>query len=653
MGTRLPSQRARLWRVACILAPILCLAAGRATATASLPDPVASYTIDVRYDAQNHSLSGRETIAWRNTAPQATAELRFHLYQNAFANSRSSFMNEAGEDWLDWAEQYPDPWGYTEIASVVVAGDERVGEATFVQPDDGNVEDRTVLAVPLTKAVAPGGRLTIEIEFTTKLPRVFSRSGYAGPFAFAAQWFPKLGVFDDRGWNCHQYHYTTEFYADFGTYDVTLDVPAESVVGATGELRQDEPPREGRRRLRFIADAVHDFAFAIDPRFEILERDIADVRVRLLIQPVHADQAERYLGSLQAAMTYYRETVGPYPYPTLTLVDPGFDATATGGMEYPQLITLGTTWWMPRGLRVPEIVTVHEFGHQYWHGMVANNEFEEAWLDEGVNSYFEGRIMDATYGAASYVDLFGFRVDSLTDARAGYLRSTSKDPITRAAWQFLDRRSYGAISYAKAALALETLARRFGEEKVTAALTEYFREWRFRHPKGPDLVAALGRSIDDDIGPFVAQVIEGTGVVDYAVTRVSSVEVPPLTGRPFDGMRAGQPQSPPPEEPPHYRSEVVVERLGDVQFPVQIEVQFDDGTSTTERWDGIDRWKRFEYAGSQRVDWAVIDPRMALPLDVNRLNNSRMRAAGTRGIVRLTSRWGFWFQSVLHILTGL
>src|SRR5262249_57390475 len=158
-----------------------------------------------------------------------------------------------------------------------------------------------------------------------------------------------------------------------------------------------------------------------------------------------------------AALQRYREWIGPYPYPLLTIVDPGPGGSRAGGMEYPTLITVGTAWWLPRGLRLPEIVTVHEFGHQYWYGMVASNEFEEAWLDEGINSYVEGRIMDDAYGAASYVDLFGLRFSSRTLQRLRYLANAQHDPLTRPAWQFLDRASYSAVTYAKTALVLDTL----------------------------------------------------------------------------------------------------------------------------------------------------------------------------------------------------
>src|SRR5207244_138941 len=96
----------------------------------------------------------------------------------------------------------------------------------------------------------------------------------------------------------------------------------------------------------------------------------------------------------------------------------------------------------------------------------------------------------------------------------------------------------------------------------------------------------------------------------------------------------------------HYHSEVIVERIGGVRVPIDIQIGFDDGTITDDHWDGEDRWRRLEFTGPRRVEWAVVDPNHNLPLDVNQLNNSRMRDPGTWGIARITARWGFWFQNV-------
>jgi len=418
-------------------------------------------------------------------------------------------------------------------------------------------------------------------------------------------------------------------------------------------LRDEHDNADGTKTLHFVAEDVHDFAWTVDPRFRVIERAIDGTTVRLLIQPNHSSQVDRHFEAAATALRRYADWIGAYPYRQLTIVDPGPGAGRAGGMEYPMLITAGTTWWMPSRLRFPERVVVHEFGHQYWYGMVASNEFEEAWLDEGVNTYVEGRIMDASYGAASWADVFGLRIGSTVEQRLAYLTATQHDPMVRRAWQFLDRRSYTAISYAKTALVFDTLDGLLGGEPVRDALRAYFAQWRFRHPTGDDLLPAISAAVGQDLHWYFDQVVSGTDLLDYAVTRVDAEESPGFAGYPFTGGQAGPEATPQKPAEKQYRSEVVVERLGGVQLPVDVQIMFEDGTVSNERWDGRDRWKRFEFTGPQRVEWAVVDPNGILPLDVNRLNNSRMREAGTRGIVRIASRWGFWFQNLIWVLTGL
>lgn len=614
---------------------------------------IANYRIDATYDATTHTIRAHETLTWHNTTREAATDLYFHLYLNAFANSRSSFMRESGNAWVDWIDLHPDGWGYIEVTAVRIANTDRSAHMQFVHPDDDNFDDRTVFRLPLQTPVHAGASVEVELEFVAKLPKVFARTGYAGPFAFIGQWFPKIGVYENGAWNCHQYHATTEFFADFGVYDVTLTVPITGVVGATGVLQDSHDNHDGTKTLRFLAEDVHDFAWTIDPRFQRRENTIDGTGIDLLLQPGHADQAKRILRAAGAAIARYRDWFGPYPYPKLTIVDPGPGGGRAGGMEYPTLITIATAWWIPEELRVPEFLTVHEFGHQYWYGVVASNEFEAAWLDEGINTYVEGRIMDEVYGPGSYVDLLGLRVDSVALQRARYVMQARHDPLTRPAWRFLDRSSYAAISYSKTALVLDTLDRYLGDDRLRRALASYFQRWRFRHPRGADFRAAVEQSVGEDLRWYFDRVVQGTGVLDYAVTRVTAEKAYNLTGYPLaDGGQVGEAVTPEVTGPPRYHNEVVVERLGTVRMPVDVQISFDDGSLANERWDGNERWKRFESTGTQRVEWAIVDPHVALPLDVNRLNNSRMRESGTRGIVRLASRWGFWFQNLLYFLSG-
>jgi hypothetical protein len=635
------------------VAILVSLASARASAERALSRRIANYAITATYDAQAHWLSGRAVIRWHNTTRVAAPDLCFHLYLNAFANSESTFMRGLGGAGVDWQERHPDGWGYIEVRALRIGERDLTAQLQFVQPDDANPHDRTVARLPLEAPVRPGGSIEVDVEFVAQLPAILARTGHAGSFAMVAQWFPKLGVFRNGTWNCHQYHRNTEFFADFGVYDVTLTVPQAAVVGATGVLQAEHGNADGTKTLKFHAADVHDFAWALDPRFRVFERTVDNVAVRLLMQPNHVGQVARHVDAVRTALRYYRSWIGDYPYPQLTIVDPGPGGRQAGGMEYPTLITVGTTWWMPEAIRLPEAVTIHEFGHQYWYGMVASNEFEDAWLDEGINTYLEARIMDAAYGPGSYVNLFGIEASSVPLLRLRYLMAASQDPMVRPAWEFRDTRSYVAVTYAKTALALETLARFIGHDRLQQGLQRYFQRWQFRHPDADAFLTALEEGAGSELDWYVDAVVRGTGILDYAVTQAEATEIEPFVGYPFADGTVGELQSPAESLDRWFRSEVVVERLGDVVMPVNLQIVFDDGTNTSETWDGRDRWKRFEYRGNQRVEWAVVDPGDTMPLDFNRLNNSRMRGAGTRGIVRLVLRWAFWFQSLVLLSTGL
>jgi hypothetical protein len=234
-----------------------------------------------------------------------------------------------------------------------------------------------VVRVVLPRPVAPGESLTFDVAFTAQLPRVFARTGYVRDYALVGQWFPKLGVYEPAGrrgrttggWNCHQFHATSEFYADFGHYRVAMTVPSTHVLGATGVRVSRTDHGNGTTTYVHEQSNVHDFAWTVDPRFvevrrrfdaarevseaearavaDLLDRPIEAVRlsnveVILLMQPDHLAQTERYLRAAMLAIKWFGLWYGRYPHQTLTIVDPAPGAGGSGGMEYPTFITAGT-----------------------------------------------------------------------------------------------------------------------------------------------------------------------------------------------------------------------------------------------------------------------------------------------------------------------
>jgi hypothetical protein len=608
---------------------------------------IANYDISVSLNAKDKMISATETLVWRNTSRDRITELQFHLYLNGFRKSESTFMKES-QGSSRGAAMDVGGWGWINIDAIAIRGGEDLtAKMEFIHPDDGNAADQTVMRVRLARPVLPNQTITLDISFTAKMPTVFARTGYYDDFFMVAQWFPKIGVYEPAGmryattgqWNCHQFHANTEFYADYGVYNVDITVPRSFVVGATGVRERERLNGDTTKTLFYHAEDVHDFAWTASPRYEVVEDTWEHVAIRLLIQPEHRDQAERYIQSTKAALQYFHDWVGKYPYPNLTIVDPPIKAFGAAGMEYPTLITGGSIYGMIEGLKLTELVTVHEFGHQYWYGLVGNNEFEEAWLDEGINQYSETRIMDETYGVkTSNVDFLGYRLGDLESARQGYLgMSNPKIAPTRLnGWEY-KAGGYGNLTYSKTAVFMSTLERLLGRPVMDEIMRTYFERWKFRHPSSRDFIAVvneitknrLGSKYGNDMNWYFDQVLYGTDICDYELTSIRNRRI----SRP-EGVL--------------YEAWVVVSRLGEVRMPVEVLVHFDSGKEVREQWDGQARWKEFKYTGDDRIQWAMVDPDEVLQIDINFLNNSKTLDVDSTPAWKYTVKFLFWIQNILQ-----
>jgi len=300
---------------------------------------------------------------------------------------------------------------------------------------------------------------------------------------------------------------------------------------------------------------------------------------------------------------------------------------------------------MPNGVLLPEIVVEHEFGHQYWYGMVATNEFEEAWLDEGINSYTEAKVMDALYGVnTSFFNTPYFTMGEQEYQRTAYLGIPDTDPLTRFAWQFRSSNAYGSVTYGKTATVLLTLEKYIGEDTMRQALHTYFMRYRFTHPTGTDFMKTIEEVSGKDLGWYFDQAIKGTQILDYEVGAVRSDPVDWWESSPMGKPKSGQ----------VYRNRVVIQRAGDFIAPVDVLVKFDDGQTATEHWDGRDRWIRYTYDKTAKAVSAEIDPTHQVLLDRDQFNNSRTVEEDSRGTQKLRTLWTFaleWFSQALAWLT--
>jgi hypothetical protein len=605
----------------------------------------ANYSIDARLDHASRTIAGRETIRWRNISAIPATELQFHLYWNAWRDAESTWMRErrlAGNR----DETLPDAWGRIDVGRIRVAGTDVTASQRFIAPDDGNTADRTVMTVPLPLPVPPQDGVEVEIEWTAKVPRPFSRTGYVGNYYFIVQWFPKIGVLEDGGWNTHQFHSPTEFYADFGVYDVRLTVPAGWVVGASGRETSRTNNADGTATHTYRGEDIHDFAWTTSPDFiearQTFEHPtLPEVEMRLLLQPEHAGQAQRHFDATIACLKYYGEWFGPYPYGYVTIVDPAYQS-GSGGMEYPTLFTAGTRWIAPRAVTQPEGVTVHEAGHQFWYGIVASNEFEHAWMDEGLNTFSTARTIDHAFSPNYYSQRYfgGFipwvfhdipiRRETDGNRLAGYRAVAESDAQATPTFRYWPGAA-SPITYNKTALWLNTLEKHLGWPTLQKAMSAYFERWQFRHPQPDDFFHALNEASGQDLTWFINEAHRSSNAFDYGVQE--------LTSEPF-----GEPAA----SGRRYRTTVVARRFGEAFFPVDVVTTFRGGAQVRERWDGRERRRIWVYERSEQAIAAQVDPERVLLLDVNYTNNSwTLEPRADAAALKWSLKWMVWLQDLM------
>lgn len=613
---------------------LIFLSAGQLLFGQSISPRIANYKIEVALDVEKKTLQGEQKIIWQNISTDTIKELRFHLYYNAFKNEHSSFLRARGTGGLLSNSEY----GWTEVISIRdEEGIELVGNSFHDPVDDGNDRDKTVFVVPLASPILPLGLASFDMEWQAKIPKVMPRTGYNKDFYFFAQWFPKLGVYEPAGmrfaekgqWNCHQYHSSGEYYSDFGNYDVSMTVPKGYVVASSGNLIA-KADQGDRTTWNFRVEDVIDFTWSCSPHFVLEERVHNGIKLKFYSYPYKTHFADRYFNTIGFAIDYLNEHLGPYPYPSLSMVDAPIHGAFCGGMEYPTLISSISFCFLPKGVRVAETLIAHEYIHQYFMQLVATNETEEPWMDEGITTYYEGRIMDALYeGNRASIEVLGVNVGNAEYNRTEFFASSNIKvaPNTRKSWEFKDG-GYSVISYNKTAVWLKTLEGILGTEKMDEIMKEYFLRWKYKHPCKTDFTDVVNEVSGQDMHWFFDQVLEDVVVCDYAIDFLWSNEN---------------------EEKGIYNSGVIVHRLGEMKLPVEVLLKYEDGSESLESWDGKSPTHRFKTESASRLISAEIDPDRKIYIDKNFLNNS-YTAKPSGGVIHFFNRFLMNAQQALETL---
>jgi hypothetical protein len=500
------------------------------------------------------------------------------------------------------------------------------------------------------------------------VPKVYARAGYVRDYFFIGQWFPKIGVYEPAGmrrrktsgWNCHQYHANSEFYANFGDFHVSSRFPRFVVASAgtwTGETKQGD-----RKTLRYELANVHDFAWAADPRFcgegsvdparTCRRRDREgrqDARTheggapsrhaaREDLQPARPQApAGPLLRRAEVGAAWLGLWAFPYPYEHISIVDPPEDGIGSGGMEYQTLYTGGTSRLFNSGplvgMKFLEVVTIHEYGHGYWYGMVASNEFEESWMDEGINTFTEWEMVNRRWNHDLEFPLgIGFRTSGLTQHDVA--RRPQPDPIVSSSWRYFSSSSYANNSYGRPGTVIQQMRLLMGEA-VLARIPKLRRALALGPPSSEDFFDAILAQAERPemlqiLRGLIDQTFYGRGFFDVRVSSASTTRAEDFLGFDdksravgFDKTAGKRKRDGDAKDRKRWVSMVRVVRDGEIEMPSEVLLTFQDGQKLTRTLTPESRWLRLVVESSSKLARVEVDPSRKLILDRNPLNNVR------------------------------
>jgi hypothetical protein len=605
-----------------------------------------NYKIEVTLDDATHEINAFEQIEYHNNSNSVLDTLYFHLWPNAYKNASTALAKQLlkdGQTNLQYAKEkdrgFIDQLNF-KVNEVKVAWEYWKGQ-----------EDIAILI--LNQPLNPGSSIRISTPFHVKIPLgEYSRLGHLGESYQMTQWYPKPAVFDANGWNPINYLSQGEFYSEFGSYDVSITLPKNYVVGATGDLQNEneiawldslaviglqkynteadttipkEEPRievkfnfertnenidfpesaKALKTIRFKQSKVHDFAWFADKRFNVLSGEVVlpntgkKVKTWAMFTDRYEDYWKNAIEYLNDGLFYYSKWNGDYPYEQCTAVDGAL--TAGGGMEYPNVTVIGNV----NSARSLETVIVHEVGHNWFFGILGSNERNYPWMDEGINSFNEYRYIKTKYPSKSMIPeaimktsvgkILG--VENYKHREENYLLYLINAREGRDQSCGLHSCShtpinYGLMVYTKTALAFEYLQSYIGEEEFDSAMQNYYEQWKFKHPQPKDIQNSLEKSTNKNLDWFFKELINTNKKIDYSIAKVNT----------FDKY-----------------AEIKLKNKGGLAGPISISAFKDTSIFKTKWIDGFTKVKTIKMDGSGLTKF-VLDYGHNIP-EINRQNN--------------------------------
>ena len=499
------------------------------------------YTIDVLLNDKEKTIDGFERIVYTNNSSDTLHFIWFHLWPNAYKNDRTAFSDQLLQNG-NTAFYFSDKKDRGYINRL----DFKVDGATAKTEDHPQHIDITKIILP--KSLLPKQSISITTPFHVKLPFNFSRSGYDDQSFLIAQWYPKPAVYDKAGWHAMPYLDQGEFYSEFGSFDVNITVPKSYVVAATGELQNEDekewlkgrasftlptvtkakttvannkrtapkqtivtPLAQGTKTLHFKQSNVHDFAWFADKNFAVKSDTLQLPSGRIInissyYTPGYKSTWDQSLRYAKNAVRFYSSEVGEYPYNVATVVE-GPPST-NGGMEYPTITVIA----QETDAKILDDVIAHEIGHNWFYGILASNERAHPWMDEGINTFYEDKYMQQTYG----------RQSKLTELFFQHKAAAKTDQPIETSSEKFSQTNYELVAYHKTAEWMKSIEQTIGANEFRQAMQAYYNTWKFKHPQPEDFKTAVASVNGVQTTSAIVQ-IDSTGILPANRLRGTSI----------------------------------------------------------------------------------------------------------------------------------
>ncbi|WP_246637577.1 M1 family metallopeptidase [Crassaminicella profunda] len=433
------------------------------------PEDMNQYNIDVVFSPEDATIKGTQKVDYINKENTSLGEVYFHLYPNSFRKKETvPFLMD------DFERAYPNGFkpGYINIEKVSIEG---------VPVDyEFKGEGQTIMKVLLPNELESNERISIEMAYTIKIPPAQERFGYGGDTFNLGNWYPIAAVYDKSGWNLDPYYPLGDpFYSDVSNYHVHMETPKDFIVAASGNILEDEVV-EDKREWEIEAKLMRDFAFVMSKDFEVVDKDVEGTTLKMyFMKNVKRKIADKATEAAENALKTFNKTYGKYPYGQYSVVQTNFPS----GMEYPGIVFIGEEYYSNDYGNYLEIVIVHETGHQWWYGVVGNDEIDEAWLDESLTSYSE-----VVYARENFGERKGKEYHKYTNEEQykNGVASIKNETILRPLNEFEGWNDYGILVYNKGAMFLNTIYEKYGEDKFYDIMKKYYETYRFKNATTED-----------------------------------------------------------------------------------------------------------------------------------------------------------------------